>query len=66
MVPLLLDSGGDLRPSIKAFVSLDNSIHMSLSSCDSCDHVSEGSLVLLGARGRGGVLLWLTLAYLVE
>ena len=66
LLPLLLDSGGDLRHSIKAFVSLHNFIHMSLSFCDGCDHTSEGNIVLSGVRGRVGVLLWLTLACLVE
>ena len=47
MLPLVLDSGGDLRASIRAFVSLDNFIHISLSSCDSYDHAFEGILVLL-------------------
>ena len=43
--------GGALRPRIRAFVSLESFIHISLSSCESWDHASGGNRVLLGGAG---------------
>ena len=57
LVSLLLDSVGDLRPSVNLFVSLENVIHISLSSCGSFDHSYVGSIVLFCGVGN---FLWLT------